>query len=91
MEFQLFKKKVRRIMSLREISSRIELNFWQILIGLMSESQSFQKSFRWFYLDFGPAVIVLYQTIDHKRLFRWAVIGLGSGILIGLLISFFDH
>lgn len=89
MGFQLFKKKVRRIMSLREISSRIELNFWQILIGLMSESQSFQKSFRWLYLDFGPAVIVVYQTIDQKRLFRWSVIGLGSGLIIGLLISLF--
>ena len=76
-------------MSIRNLSSRIELNFWQILIGLMSESQALQKSIRWLYLDAGPAVTDAIQRIDPKRLIRWAVIGLGFGLTTGFLISIF--
>jgi hypothetical protein len=76
-------------MSLRHLSSRIELNFWQILIGLMSESQPFQKSIRWLYLDLGPAATDTFLRIDQKRLIRWAVIGLGFGLTTGFLISLF--
>lgn len=73
-------------MSLRHLSSRIELNFWQILIGLMSESKLFRKSVRWFYFGAGPAVSDTIKKIDPKLLVRWAVIGLGFGLLTGFLI-----
>jgi hypothetical protein len=73
-------------MSLRHLSSRIELNFWQILIGLMSESNLFQKSVRWLYISAGPAVSDTIKRIDSKQLVRWAVIGLGFGLLTGFLM-----
>jgi hypothetical protein len=76
-------------MTFRNLSSRIELNFWQILISLMSESQPFQRSIRWLYFGFGPAVRNFYQQIDLKRLIRWSVVGLSLGIITGFLISIF--
>lgn len=92
MDFQPQKWNIRKIiryMSIRHLTSRIELNFWQILIGLMSESQPFQQSIRWFYLGFGPAALNFYQKIDQKRLIWWAVAGLGIGVITGVLISLF--
>jgi hypothetical protein len=82
-------RKLLSVMSIRHLSSRIELNFWQMLISLMSESQPFQRSVRWLYLDFGPAAVDFYQKLDQKRLIRWAVAGLGFGLITGFLISLF--
>lgn len=76
-------------MTIRQISSRLEISFWQIFIGLLSESQPIRKSIRWLYLKFIPAVTDLFLQIDRKILLRWAVAGLGSGILAGFLISLF--
>lgn len=76
-------------MSLRQLSSRIELSFWHIVIGLLSESQSLQRLIRWFYLDFLPATTNSFQRFDSQRVIRWAALGLGLGFVVGFLISFF--
>ncbi len=76
-------------MSLRQLSSRIELSFWHIVIGLLSESQSLQRLIRWFYLDFLPATTNSFQRFDSQRVIRWAALGLGLGFVVGFLISLF--
>ena len=92
MESQQHKDIIRKlgsIMSLRQLSSRIELSFWHIVIGLLSESHSLQRLIRWFYLDFLPATTNFFQQFDSQRFIRWAAIGLGLGFVIGFLISLF--
>ena len=76
-------------MTIRQISSRLEISFLQLFIGLLSESQPIRTSIRWLYLGFIPAVTDLFLQIDRKILLRWAVAGLGLGILAGFLISLF--
>ena len=82
-------RKLGSIMSLRQLSSRIELSFWHIVIGLLSESHSLQRLIRWFYLDFLPATTNIYQQFDSQRVICWAAVGLGLGFVIGFLISLF--
>jgi hypothetical protein len=77
------------VMSLRQLSTRIELSFWQIVIGLLSGSKPLQKLIQWFYLDFMPAIRVHFQNIDSQRFIRMAVVGLGFGLIAGFLISTF--
>jgi hypothetical protein len=84
-----FIRKLESIMSLRQLSSRIELSFWHIVIGLLSESQSLQRLIRWFYLDFLPATTNSFQRFDSQRVIRWAALGLGLGFVVGFLISLF--
>ena len=74
-------------MTIRQLSSRLEVNFWQILIGLLSESQTIRRSIKWLYLGLLPAAANLNLQIDRKLLFRFAAAGLGLGLLTGLLIS----
>ncbi|MFL7894078.1 MAG: hypothetical protein ACK2UM_04470 [Anaerolineales bacterium] len=76
-------------MSIRQFSSRIELNFWQIVIGLMSESPKFQRLVRWSYLGLFPAVSNWFTKFNRRRAFQWAAGGLGFGIMIGFLIALF--
>lgn len=82
-------RKLGIIMSLRHLSSRIELSFWQIVIGLLSESHSLQRLIRWFYLDFVPATADFFQQYDRQCVIRWAAVGLGLGFVVGFLISLF--
>ena len=76
-------------MSLRQLTSRIELSFWQIVIGLLSESHSLQRLIRWFYLDFVPARADFFPQFARQRVIRWAAVGLGLGFVVGFLISVF--
>lgn len=77
-------------MSLRQLSTRIELSFWQIVISLLSESRPLQCLVRWIYLDFHPMLVTFLQHFEKQRAIRWAAIGLGLGLLTGFLISIFD-
>ncbi len=76
-------------MSVKHISSRIELSFWQIAIALLSQSSSLQRVIRWFYLDIMPNVTKFSKQLDRQRIIRWAIIGLGFGFAIGFLIAIF--
>lgn len=76
-------------MSLRQLSSRIELSFWHIVIGMLSESHSLQRLIRWFYLNFLPATKIFFQKFDGQRVIRLAAVGLGLGFVAGFLISLF--
>jgi hypothetical protein len=76
-------------MSIRHLSSRIELSFWQIVIGLLSESQTLQRLIRWFCRSFLALIADAIQQIDRQRFIRWAAAGLGLGMIVGFLISFF--
>jgi hypothetical protein len=74
-------------MTIRQLTSRLEVNFWQILIGLLSESQPIRKSIRWLCLALFPVLADYYSQINRKLLLRWAAAGLGLGLLTGFLIS----
>jgi hypothetical protein len=84
-----FIRKLGSVMSLRQLSSRIELSFWQIVIDLLSESHSLQRLIRWFYLDFVPATANFFHQFDRQRVIRWAAFGIGLGFVVGFLISLF--
>lgn len=77
-------------MSLRQLSTRIELSFWQIVISLLSESRPLQRLVRWIYLDFHPKLVTFLQHFEKHRAIRWAAVGLGLGLLTGFLIQIFD-
>lgn len=74
-------------MSLRHLSSRIELGFWQIAIGLLSESTSLQRLIRWFYLDFRPGTGEIVSRFERQRVLRWSAVGLGAGLLFGFIVA----
>ena len=76
-------------MSLRQLSTKIELGFWQIAISLLSESKSIQRLVRWFYLDLRPKSSQLFNQLERHKVIRWSAAGLGMGLLFGFLIAVF--
>jgi hypothetical protein len=74
-------------MSLRQLPSRIELTFWQIVINLLTQSPYLRRMIRWFYLELIPRSKVVLKHVELKRLLRWSATGLGLGILAGIMIS----
>jgi hypothetical protein len=76
-------------MSLRQLSTRIELSFWQMVITLLSESDLLQRLIRWFYLDLLPRSVKFLKQFELRQVFRWAAAGLGMGFIIGFLIAIF--
>ena len=76
-------------MSVKQISSRIELSFWHIIISLLSQSSSFQYLVRLFYLIVAPKFGIILHHLNHHRIFRWAALGLGFGFVVGFLIALF--
>lgn len=76
-------------MSLRQISIRLELSFWQIIICILSESSAVQRLLRWAYSDLFPASAGYKYQINKKKMILWAAVGLGLGSLIGLSTSLF--
>lgn len=74
-------------MSLRQISTRLELSFWQIIIGLLTESKATQGLIKWVYFDLFPNSASHNQLINKRKLIIWAAVGLGMGSITGLLIS----
>jgi hypothetical protein len=79
----------RSVMSLRQISTRIELSFWQIVICLLSESRTVQKLIKWAYRDLIPTTAAHSERLDQKRVLLWAAAGIGLGSLCGFFISLF--
>ena len=76
-------------MSLRQLSTRIEVSFWQIIIILLSESRLLQRLVKWVYLEFLPTLITFLQHFNQHRVIRWAAAGLGLGLMTGFLIAIF--
>jgi hypothetical protein len=76
-------------MSLRQLSTRIEVSFWQIIISLLSESRLLQRLVKWVYLEFLPTLIAFLQHFNQQRVIRWAAAGLGLGLMTGFLIAIF--
>lgn len=76
-------------MILRQLSSRIELSFWQMVISLLSESNLLQRLIRWFYLELLPRSLEFIKQFERRRVYRWSAAGLGMGFIIGLLIAIF--
>ena len=76
-------------MSLRQLSSRIELSFWYIVINLLSGSILLQSLIRWFYLEIIPAIRDFFKNFDRQRFIRMVIFGLGFGLITGFLISTF--
>ena len=77
------------LMSIRQLSSRIELTFWQVAINLLSESRSLQRLVRWFYLNLEPRLAQYTKRLERRRIYRWSAAGLGLGFFTGILISVF--
>jgi hypothetical protein len=76
-------------MSLKQISIRIEISFWQLVIILLSESRPVQNLITWIYKDFLPAWQHFVLTFDISRAFFWSAIGLALGVLVGILSAIF--
>jgi hypothetical protein len=76
-------------MSIRHISSKIELGFWQIAISLLSDSRYVQQLVCWFYLEVGPVSRQFVNQLERRQLLRWSAAGLGLGLLAGFLIAVF--
>ena len=76
-------------MSLRQLSTRIELSFWQIAINLLSQSSMLQRLIRWFYLTLLPFSAEFSKRFERRRVYRWAAAGLGLGFMLGFLIAVF--
>ena len=76
-------------MSLRQLSTRIEVSFWQIIISLLSESRLLQLLVRWVYLELLPTLVAFLQHFNQQRVIRWAAAGLGIGLMTGVLITIF--
>jgi hypothetical protein len=76
-------------MSLRQLSTRIEVSFWQFIISLLSDSRLLQNFIRWVYLEFFPTLIAFIQHFNQQRVIRWAAAGLGLGLMTGFLITIF--
>lgn len=74
-------------MSLRQLPSRIELTFWQIVINLLSQSRMLQRFIPWVYLKVRPHVMTVRTGINLRRFVRWSATGLGLGLITGLVIS----
>lgn len=74
-------------MSLKQISIRIEISFWQLVIMLLSESRPVQLLITWIYQDFLPTWRQFVLTFDVTRAFYWSAIGLALGVLVGLLAA----
>ena len=82
-------QKLGNVMSLRQLSTRIELSFWQIMINLLSGSKPLQSLIRWLYLEILPAIRDFIKNLNRQRLIRTAILGLGFGLIAGFLISKF--
>jgi hypothetical protein len=76
-------------MSIRHLSSKIELGFWQIAISLLSDSRPVQQLVCWFYLDVRPKSSQFIKRLERRQLLRWSAAGLGIGLLAGFLIAVF--
>lgn len=72
-------------MSLKQISIRLEVSFWQLVIQLLSESRIVQALIAWIYHNGLPATIRLTHNLEGERAIRWAIGGLAIGLLAGLL------
>lgn len=70
-------------MLIKQLSLRLEISFWQLLITLMHESALVQNIIRWGYHRLLPIVLGLSQVIDLKRVANWGL----AGFMLGLVIS----
>jgi hypothetical protein len=76
-------------MSIKQISSNLELGLWNVLIDLLSDSQLFQDFIRWVYQVLVPGVIKIQDAFNFTAALRWSLAGTGFGILTGFLIALF--
>ena len=73
------------MMSLKQISTRMEISFWQLVIQLLSESHTIQRIISWIYHRGLPSTTKFIQGLDFDRVLRWAAVGLALGFMTGLL------
>lgn len=72
-------------MSFKQISTRLEISFWQLVIQLLSESDTIQEIIAWIYHRGSPGINRFVHKLDYEKALRWAAYGLTLGFLIGLL------
>jgi uncharacterized paraquat-inducible protein A len=73
------------LMSLKQLSIRLEVSFWQLVIQLLSESRAVQAIITWIYHHGVPATTGFFHNLEVERALRWAAVGLALGFLTGLL------
>lgn len=75
-------------MLIKQLSLRLEISFWQLIITLMYESTWVQGILRWGYRRLLPLVFGLSQMIDLKQIAVWGIRGFLVGLTIGIVIVF---
>ena len=74
-------------MTIRQLSTRLEISFWQLVIQLLSESRTVQRMIAWVYHRGSPATARFINSLNAERALQWAAIGLALGFLAGLLAA----
>jgi hypothetical protein len=74
-----------KLMSFKQISTRLEISFWQLVIQLLSESYTIQEIIAWVYHRGSPGMARFVHRFDVEKALRWAAYGLALGFLIGFL------
>ncbi len=74
-------------MLIKQLSLRLEISFWQLLIALMHESSFVQNIIRWGYHRLLPIVFGLNQLIDLKKVINWGLAGFFIGLATSLIIT----
>ena len=70
-------------MSLKQLSIRVEISFWQMVIQLLSESRFLQSAISRL-AEVSPRAWRICRSLERDRLARCASIGFAGGFLIGL-------
>lgn len=74
-------------MLIRQLSLRLEISFWQLVISLMYESPWVQGLLRWGYHRLLPLISGLPHLIEPKRVAIWGISGFWIGLIFGILVS----
>jgi hypothetical protein len=76
-------------MTIKQLSTNLEIGFLNILIDLLSDSCLFQSLIRWIYQIAIPRLVEIQDSFEIKFALRWSLAGLVSGALIGFILNRF--
>jgi hypothetical protein len=75
-------------MNFRQLTLRLEIGFWNLAIGLLSESTFLRSLVRWLYLAGTGRRPGSNPAFQPARALFWASAGLALGFFAGLLGGF---
>lgn len=74
-------------MVFKELSLRLEIGFWQLVISLMYESAWVQSLIRWSYHRLFPILRGFNQFINTRRVVTWGIFGFFTGLIVSVIIG----